>query len=194
MRFALLGGQDRGQVVGIRQHRIGQIAQNLRALLRQQLAPTNLGSLSGLNRSTRLGSTEARHLRNLLTRRRINDGKGLATIGIDPLTIDIGLGAEEVGIGKRQRHRDDASRPRSGLRPQLTQTATRLGAPITSACSVGEFETARTDLIDMHDGILQFVALIECNPTVENPAFKAHTGKRLRDGASRDVSICLTRS
>ena len=110
MRLALLSRQNRREIVGVRQHRIGEIAQNLGALLGQQLAPANLGTLGCLDCSACLRCAHPRHLRELLARRRVDHGEGLATIGIDPLAVDIGLGAEEVGIGKHQRHAADTRR------------------------------------------------------------------------------------
>ena len=109
MRLALLSRQNGREIIGICQHRIGEVAKYLGPLLGQQLAPANLSAFGCLDCPARLRHTHPRHLRDLIARCRINHSERLATFSIHPLAVDVGLGTEEVGIGKCQRHAADTS-------------------------------------------------------------------------------------
>jgi len=79
------------------QHQLVPLAQHGRPLLGSALAPGWLGCMRGLDRPSRFRGTHVRHAAQSLTIGRVaNSGAG-SLIGLAPVTVDIGLLAEQGG-------------------------------------------------------------------------------------------------
>ena len=97
-RLALLGGHDGGEVVGIRQHQVEQLAQDGGAVLGQHGAPGRLGRCAASMARRVSAAPMAGTVPTSLAGRGVADRKGLAAIGLHPLAVDaIGL-AEQRGV------------------------------------------------------------------------------------------------
>ena len=89
--FALFRCQDLRQVFLRRHHQREPLAQYRGSFLGSLLSPRNKSAFCGDDRATRLRRTALRYLRNRFTRGRIHDGQCIAAIGIDPLSVNVGL-------------------------------------------------------------------------------------------------------
>src|SRR5207247_7955419 len=90
-RLALLEREQRGELLLPLEHEVGEPSQDGRTLLRGAAAPRGKGLLSGLDRAARLRRAQARHRSDPVSGGRIDDGKGLARVGVDPAPVDVGL-------------------------------------------------------------------------------------------------------
>ena len=97
-RLALLGGQQRREVLLVLDHEVGPAAHDHRALLGQQPAPARQRALRGLDRAPRLGRAHAGHVGHDLARGGVDDGEGGAGVGVDPAAVDVSLTQDEVAV------------------------------------------------------------------------------------------------
>ena len=102
--LALLEGHEPGQIFRIFQHQIIPFAQDGRALLGGLLAPGRPCLVGGINRAQGLRLTHIRHGADHLTGRWVGHLKGLAAIGLNPVTTDKGLEPEQVRVIEFQTH------------------------------------------------------------------------------------------
>ena len=91
-RLALLAGHQQRQLVGMIHHQVEPAAQDVGALLGQQLGPSGEGALGCRDGGFRALGIDQRHLGDLLAGGRIGDRKRRLA---DPLAVDVGLALEE---------------------------------------------------------------------------------------------------
>ena len=81
-RLAHLGGQDRGEVVGIGHHQVVELAQHRRALLAGLRGPRLLRLLGGVDGALGFGTAHVRQRGEHLAGRGIGDVEGLAAVAL----------------------------------------------------------------------------------------------------------------
>jgi len=97
-RLALLQGHQATQVVLIGHDQLEPLAQLAGALLGGQRTPGRQGALGGFDGTAGLGAPHLRHATEDFAGRRVVHGDALATVGVQPLPIDIGLLAEQLRV------------------------------------------------------------------------------------------------
>ncbi len=98
VRLALLGGQDRAEVVGVGDHQLVPFAQDRGALLAGPGGPFLLRRIGGIDGARRLGAGQVGDLGDHVAAGGVLDGEGRAAVGVAPLAAQIGLGREQVGV------------------------------------------------------------------------------------------------
>ena len=97
-RLALLQGHQAAQVVLVGHDQLEPLAQLACTLLGGQRTPGRQGALGGFDGATGLGAAHLRHAAEDLARGRVVHGDGLAAVGVQPLAVDEGLLAEQLGV------------------------------------------------------------------------------------------------
>jgi hypothetical protein len=97
-RLALLGGQERRQLLLVVHQPVGPAAHDARAVLGEHALPARQRALGGLDRAARLGRAHARDLGHGLLRRGVDHREGRARIGVDPLAVDVAPAQQEIGL------------------------------------------------------------------------------------------------
>ena len=97
-RLALLQGHQATQVVLVLHQQLEPATQLARTFLGGQRAPGRQRLLGGLDGATGFRAAHLRYVADDLAGRRVVHGDGLAAVGIQPLAIDIGLLAEQLGV------------------------------------------------------------------------------------------------
>ena len=97
-RLALLGGEDRGEVVGVGDHQVEPLAQQRRALLGEQPAPGGQRRFGRVDRAPGLGRTHVGRGGHARTIGGVVDVEALAAIGLDPRAVDVSRLAQQGGI------------------------------------------------------------------------------------------------
>ena len=91
------------------EHQVGETAQDAGAFLRRPAPPSGSARSRGLDRAARLGRAQPRHLGDRLARRRVEDREGRARVGVDPASVDVAPGVEQ--ICREAPRGDDSGRP-----------------------------------------------------------------------------------
>ena len=95
--FALFGGQDDAQVLGIFGHQVEPLAQQVRPFLAGQRRPLFLRGIGGVDRFGHLRARQVGDLGDHIAPRRVGDIEG-AVAAIDPGAVHIGAAFQQRGV------------------------------------------------------------------------------------------------
>ncbi|MNR31513.1 hypothetical protein D3C85_1490270 [compost metagenome] len=98
--FALLGGHQAGQVVLVLDHQLEPATQLASTFFGGQRAPGRQRLVGGFDGTAGFSGAHLRHSADDLARCRVVDLDRLAVVRVQPLSIDEGLLAEQLGVFK----------------------------------------------------------------------------------------------
>ncbi|MCY1239576.1 hypothetical protein D9M72_523770 [compost metagenome] len=97
-RLALFDGHQAAEVVLVLHHQLEPATQTVGAFLGGQRTPGRQSTLGSLDGAASLGGAHLRHGADDFASSRVVDLDGLATVGVQPGAVDIGLLAEQLGV------------------------------------------------------------------------------------------------
>jgi hypothetical protein len=97
-RLALLGRHQLREVFLVRHHEVEPFAQDRGTLLRGLRAPGGQRALGGFDGALCFRRAHARHRAELLARRGVVHGNGIARIGVVPFAVDVALLAQQLAV------------------------------------------------------------------------------------------------